>query len=94
MGSNSDVIYTSASDNFAACPLHPSASLIRSRASSSADGSGAGMDRLLHYYFNLDYMAQSFPALLGGMLVTIEIPSPIATYCLITSQPPTSSATV
>ena len=31
------------------------------------------MDRLLHYYFNLDYMARSLPALLGGMLVTIEI---------------------
>jgi polar amino acid transport system permease protein len=31
------------------------------------------MDRLLHYYFNLDYMAQSLPALLGGLLVTIEI---------------------
>ncbi len=27
-------------------------------------------------------------------VVTMEIPMPIATYCLITSQPPTSSATV
>jgi len=26
--------------------------------------------------------------------VTMLIPMPIATYCLITSQPPTSSATV
>ncbi len=31
------------------------------------------MDRLLHYYFNLDYMAKSFPALLGGLGVTVEI---------------------
>ena len=31
------------------------------------------MDRFLHYYFNLDYMWRSFPALLGGALVTLEI---------------------
>lgn len=31
------------------------------------------MERLLHYYFNLDYMAKSFPALLGGLAVTVEI---------------------
>jgi len=31
------------------------------------------MDRLLHYYFNLDYMAKSLPALLGGLAVTVEI---------------------
>ena len=31
------------------------------------------MDRLLHYYFNLDYMAKSFPALLAGLGVTVEI---------------------
>ena len=31
------------------------------------------MDRLLHYYFNLDYMAKSFQALLAGLGVTVEI---------------------
>jgi len=31
------------------------------------------MERFLHFYFNLDYMARSLPALLGGALVTLEI---------------------
>jgi len=31
------------------------------------------MDQLLHYYFNLDYMAKSFPTLLSGLAVTVEI---------------------